>query len=49
MIQVEAGGRKIVRDLFPANGGVGQAPAELLIGLGDAERIERLRQLGYIQ
>jgi len=39
---VEAGGRRIVRDLFPANGSTGQAPVELLIGLGDAEKIDRL-------
>ena len=41
-IEVEIGKRKIVRDLFPSNGGTGQGPVELLIGLGRAERIDRL-------
>jgi hypothetical protein len=34
--------RSIVRDVFPANGFMGQAPAETLIGLGDADMIEQL-------
>ena len=38
----ESGDRRFVRDLFPANGGTGQGPADLLIGLGDAPRIDRL-------
>ncbi len=41
-IEVEIGKRKIVRDLFPSNGGTGQGPVESLIGLGRAERIDRL-------
>ena len=41
-VVAEAGGRSIVRDLFPHNGGFGQAPVELTLGLGRAERIERL-------
>ena len=41
-IVAEAGGREIVRDHFPVNGGVGQAPAEMLVGLGRATRIDRL-------
>ena len=41
-IVVHAGGRRIVRDVFPANGGFGQGPAELLIGVGDAEKIDKL-------
>ncbi len=41
-VTVEAGGRKIVRDLFPSNGGTGQGPVELIVGLGQAERIDRL-------
>jgi len=41
-IEIEIGRRKIVRDLFPFNGGTGQAPVEMLIGLGRAERIDRL-------
>jgi hypothetical protein len=39
---VHAGGRQIVRDLFPENGSVGQGPVEMVIGVGEAERIERL-------
>lgn len=39
---LECGGRQIVRDLFAANGFQGQAPAEMLIGVGTSERIERL-------
>ena len=42
-VVVDCGGRQIVRDLFPANGFMGMAPPELLIGLGEAERIERLQ------
>ncbi len=41
-IELEIGRRRIVRDLFPFNGGTGQGPVELLIGLGRAERIDRL-------
>lgn len=32
-----------VRDLFPVNGGMGQGPAELYLGLGPAEQIDELR------
>jgi hypothetical protein len=35
-------GRQICRDLFPANGFQGQSPPELHLGLGAAERIDRL-------
>ena len=38
----EVGGRRIVRDVFPHNGGTGQAPVELILGVGEAERIDRL-------
>jgi hypothetical protein len=38
----QIGNRRVVRDLFPANGGTGQAPVEMLLGLGQAERIDRL-------
>ena len=41
-VVAESGGRKIIRDLFPANGGTGQAPPELLPGVGDVEQIETL-------
>jgi hypothetical protein len=41
-VVLQCGGRKIVRDLFPANGFMGQAPAELLVGIGAATTIEKL-------
>lgn len=41
-VTLECDGRKIVRDLFPSNGFLGQGPAELTIGLGRSERIDRL-------
>ena len=41
-IEIEIGKRRIVRDLFPYNGGTGQGPVETLFGLGRAERIDRL-------
>jgi enediyne biosynthesis protein E4 len=41
-VVLHCGGRKIVRDLFPANGFMGQAPAELLVGIGEATTIEKL-------
>ena len=41
-VVAEAGGQRIVRDLFPATGAMGQGPAELILGLGRAERIDRL-------
>jgi len=39
---VECASNKIVRDAFPANGFMGQGPAELLIGVGTAETIDKL-------
>ncbi len=39
---VEAGGKQIYRDLFAANGFMGQSPARLNIGVGTAESIDRL-------
>jgi len=41
-VTLTVGGRKIVRDLFPADGFSGQAPAELTIGIGAADRVDRL-------
>jgi hypothetical protein len=38
----EVGGRKIVRELFPANGYFAQAPAQVQFGLADAATIDRL-------
>jgi hypothetical protein len=38
----EVGGQKIVRDLFPPNGFMGQGPAWLNIGVGTAVRIDKL-------
>jgi enediyne biosynthesis protein E4 len=39
---IEAGGKTIVRDLFPANGFMGQSPARLNFGVGTADRIDKL-------
>ena len=41
-IDATAAGRRIVRDVFPANGGMGQGPVELLLGVGQADKVERL-------
>ena len=41
-VVAEIGGRKIVRDLFPADGFSGQAPAEMSLGLGGSKQIDRL-------
>jgi hypothetical protein len=38
----ECGGKRIVRDLFPANGFMGQGPAELHLGVGTVQQIDRL-------
>lgn len=36
------GERRIVRDLFPADGFSGQAPAEMTIGVGTASKVDKL-------
>ncbi len=36
------GERQVVRDVFPINTGVSQNPVELILGLGEAKRIDRL-------
>tara|TARA_R110002072_G_scaffold303140_2_gene495638 strand:+ start:4519 stop:5112 length:594 start_codon:yes stop_codon:yes gene_type:complete len=36
------GERKVVRDLFPANGCLGQQPARIQIGLGNAEQADSI-------
>ena len=41
-VVLEIGERKIVRDLFPRNGCMGLGPANLLVGVGKAEKIDRL-------
>jgi hypothetical protein len=41
-VVAEVGDRRLVRDLFQVNGGAGQGPAELYLGLGTAPRIDRL-------
>jgi len=41
-VVLQCGNRRIVRDVFPADGFMGQSPPELLIGVGKAERIDRL-------
>lgn len=41
-VVLHCGARAITRDLFPANGFMGQSPAELLVGVGQATIIDRL-------
>ncbi len=41
-VTAEAGGKTIVRDHFAPNGFMGQSPAWLNLGVGTAERIDRL-------
>ncbi len=41
-VVAEVSGRLITRDVFPTNGFMGQSPAELILGVGQAERIDRL-------
>ena len=41
-IVIQVGDRKIIRDLLPANGFMGQSPPELLIGIGAATKIDSL-------
>lgn len=41
-VVLQCGTKAITRDLFPANGFMGQSPAELLIGVGSATSIDRL-------
>ena len=41
-IIAQTGGRTIRRVVFPANGGFGQGPAEVHIGVGSATTIDRL-------
>jgi len=42
-VVLRAGTETITRSLFPANGFMGQSPAELLIGVGNATTIDELR------
>mgnify|MGYP002632927034 FL=1 len=39
---VEANGKTIIRDLFASNGFMGQGPARLNLGVGSADRIDKL-------
>ena len=41
-ITIECGDRKVIRDLFAANGCLGLGPPELTIGVGEATKIDRL-------
>ncbi len=41
-LTLSVGGKKIVRDLFPANGFMGSGPSELVIGLGQAESVDEI-------
>lgn len=41
-VVLQCGSKTITRDLFPANGFMGQSPAELMVGVGPAAAIDRL-------
>ncbi len=41
-VVAEVGEQRITRDLFPTNGFMGQSPAELILGVGKATKIDRL-------
>lgn len=41
-LTAEAGGQRLVRELYPLNSFRSQAPAEVHFGLGDAARVDRL-------
>ena len=41
-VVLRCGSTTITRDLFPANGFMGQSPAELVIGVGQATTIDQL-------
>ncbi len=41
-VVIEAGGRKIYRDMFPQNGYMGMQATELVIGLGQVDRIDSM-------
>lgn len=41
-LTLSVGDKKIVRDLFPANGFMGSGPCELVIGLGNADSVDAL-------
>lgn len=40
---IEGDGRRIIRDLFPTNGFMGQGPTQLTVGLGEMTQVERLQ------
>jgi hypothetical protein len=41
-IIASVGGQQIVRDRFPANGFMGQGPVETILGVGEADQVDRL-------
>ncbi len=41
-VVLHCGAKSITRDLFPANGFMGQSPAELIVGVGSVTNIDRL-------
>ena len=41
-VVAQVGSRQLVRDLFPANGFMGQGPPEMILGLGQSQRITHL-------
>jgi len=41
-VEIYCGGRTIYRELFPSNGFMGLGPADWLVGIGNAEKIDTL-------
>lgn len=41
-VTLDVGDRSIIRDLLPANGFMGQGPADLIVGIGEVDEIDRL-------
>lgn len=41
-ITAKAGSRQVVRDVFPANGFMGQGPVDTIIGIGTAKKVDSL-------
>lgn len=42
-LTAQVGSKQVVRDVFPANGFMGQGPVDTFIGLGDARAIKQLQ------
>jgi hypothetical protein len=41
-VVLHVGDRRIVRDNFPTNGFMGQSPVEMIVGVGEAEKIDAI-------